>query len=131
MPVAFYSSRQTLLVRLHDGPSADAVVAVLDDLAQERILRIAELEVLPKNDDRETDVAVLVVEHLWPARLEAALAGANAELVTDPEPPSVRAVPAADRLAQVQELNELRRIGTLTEAEFATAKRELLTGQSW
>jgi hypothetical protein len=118
-----------LVVRLHGGRSPDGLVSVLDDLASEGILRIADMEVLSRDGDRNTAVAVVVVEHLWPARLVAALAGANAELVTDTELPSLRRrqPPTAERLSQIQELNELRRRGTLTEAEFATAKRDLLS----
>jgi hypothetical protein len=118
-----------LVVRLHGGRSPDGLVSVLDDLASEGILRIADMEILSRDGDRNTAVAVVVVEHLWPARLVQALAGANAELVTDTELPSLRRrqPPTAERLSQIQELNELRRVGTLTEAEFATAKRDLLS----
>lgn len=118
-----------LVVRLHGGRSPDGLVSVLDDLASEGILRIADLEILSREGDRKTAVAVVVVEHLWPARLVEALTGANAELVTDTELPSLqrRQLPTAERLSQIQELNELRRMGTLTEAEFATAKRDLLS----
>jgi hypothetical protein len=122
-------STQVLVVRLRGGRSPDGLVSVLDDLASEGILRIADMEILSRDGDRDTAVAVVVVEHLWPARLVEALAGANAELVTDTELPSLRRrqPPTTERLSQIQELNELRSMGTLTEAEFATAKRDLLS----
>ena len=122
-------STQLLVVRLRGGRSADGLVSVLDDLATQGIMQIADMEILSRDGDRNTAVAIMVVEHLWPARLVDALAGANAELVTDPELPSLprRQPPPAERLARIQELNELRRMGTLTETEFATAKRDLLS----
>jgi len=121
-------SVQTLVIRLKRGHSAEAVVAVLDDLSREGILRVADLEVLFRQGDSRSAVAVVVVEHLWSARLQDALLEANAELIADLPPPYLqRPDPAAaDRLAQIEKLDGLRRVGTLTEFEFATAKRALL-----
>jgi len=126
MPALVSSATQVLVIRLSRARSAEVIVSVLDDLARDGILRICDLEVLSRNDDRRSAVAVVVVEHLWPARLQAALSEAN-------EQPSLRRGEAttARRLARIQELNELRRVGTLTEGEFATAKRELLQANGW
>jgi vacuolar-type H+-ATPase subunit I/STV1 len=128
MPSVLRGTTQTLVIRLRRGRSAEAIIAVLDDLARDGILRVADLEVLSREDDRKAAVAVVVVEHLWSARLQAALAEANAELIAEPEPPSLsrRELSSGDRLAQIERLNELRRMGTLTEGEFALAKRSLL-----
>jgi len=133
MPALVSSATQVLVIRLSRARSAEVIVSVLDDLARDGILRICDLEVLSRNDDRRSAVAIVVVEHLWPARLQAALSEANAQLVADTELPSLRRGEAttARRLARIQELNELRRVGTLTEGEFATAKRELLQANGW
>jgi hypothetical protein len=129
MPSTLAGSTQALVIRLKRQRSADVVISVLDGLARDGILRICNLEVLSSDDDRRPAVAIVVVEHLWAKRLNAALSEADAELIADPEPPNFRrrALPTADGLAQIQKLNELRRLGILTESEFAGAKRELLS----
>src|SRR5207244_13377874 len=59
-----------------------------------------------------------------------ALAEVQAEMVSDLETPKANrdSGPGPAQLHQIERLNQMRRIGTLTEAEFARAKRDVLNG---
>lgn len=117
---------QTLVVRVEGDSPLDRVLVALTDLADQRILRVTDLRLLAK--DADGAVAAVSVEHIWWSRLIRALSTAKAELISELEPPKTNGRRPLDsaQLSQIVELNELRRVGTLTEAEFAVAKHMLL-----
>ena len=102
------------------------MISALTDLTEQRVLRIVDVHTL--GPDSDGSVAAITVEHLWWSRLVRGLADADAELVSDLETPrpNKTGLPSEEQLRQIRQLDEMRRIGTLTEGEFARAKRGLL-----
>lgn len=121
-----YRYRQTLVVRIWDQRPLAPIIAALSEFTEQRVLRIVDAKILAR--DRTGSVAAVTVEHIWWSRLSAALSDACAELVSDLETPknNVDIGPGPEQIRQIEQLNEMRKIGTLTEAEFARAKRKLL-----
>src|SRR5438132_5689826 len=106
-------------------PALEPVISALKDFAELRVLRIVDARILAA--DINGSLAAVTVEHLWWDRLSGALAEAQAEMVSDLETPKVSSDrgPGPAQLHQIERLNQMRSIGTLTEAEFAQAKRDV------
>lgn len=126
MALAPYRYRQTLVVRIRDQRPLAPIIAALNEFTEQRVLRIVDAQILAR--DINGSIAAVTIEHVWWSRLAEALAAACAELVTDLETRKNNrdAGLGPDQIRQIERLNEMRKIGTLTEAEFAQAKRELL-----
>jgi hypothetical protein len=124
--VAPYRYRQTLVVRILDQRPLASIIAALNDFTEQQLLGIVDAQIVA--GDSNGTIAAVTVEHLWWSRLSEALGAAGAELVSDLESPksSVDGGPGPEQIRQIHQLNEMRRIGILTEAEFADAKRKLL-----
>lgn len=124
-----HAYRQTLLVRLTGSRAIQPVISALNDLTEQRVLRIVDVRSL--GPDPAGSIAAITVEHLWWSRLVRSLADAKAELVSDLETPKPNktGLPSEEQLRQIEQLNQMRRVGTLTEAEFARAKRGLLPAE--
>ena len=109
-------------------PALEPVISALNDFAELRVLRIVDARILAA--DINGSLAAVTVEHLWWDRLSGALAEVQAEMVSDLETPKANpeSGPGGAQLDQIERLNQMRRIGTLTESEFARAKRDVLNG---
>jgi len=109
-------------------PALEPVISALNDFTELRVLRIVDARILAP--DINGAFAAVTVEHLWWDRLSGALAEVQAEMVSDLETPKANrdSGPGPAQLYQIERLNQMRRIGTLTEAEFARAKRDVLNG---
>src|SRR5438132_7414879 len=107
---------------------AEPVISALKDFAELRVLRIVDARILAA--DINGSLAAVTVEHLWWDRLSGALAEVQAEMLSDLETPKFDpdSGPGPAQLHQIERLNQMRSIGTLTEAEFAQAKRDVLNG---
>lgn len=127
MPSGGIAPTQTLVIRTTRNRSLDPIINALGDLSEQRMIRIVDLRILA-GDPRGTAFAV-TIQHLWWPRVLEALDEAHAELVSDAQIPKAVGSFSSSRppLVQLKELNELRRVGTLTEGEFASAKRTLLS----
>ncbi len=123
-----YRYRQTLIIRMTGQPALEPVISALNDFAELRVLRIVDARILAA--DINGSLAAVTVEHLWWDRLSGALAEVQAEMVSDLETPKVSrdSGPGPAQLHQIERLNQMRSIGTLTEAEFARAKQDVLNG---
>jgi len=123
-----YRYRQTLIIRMTGQPVLESVISALNDFTELRVLRIVDARIL--DADINGSIAAVTVEHLWWDRLSGALAEVQAEMVSDLETPKANrdSGPGPAQLHQIERLNQMRRIGTLTEAEFARAKRDVLNG---
>ena len=102
------------------------MIAALNEFTEQRVLRIVDIQMLAR--DGNGSIAAVTIEHIWWSRLSEALAGACAELVSDLETPkhTLTGGPGPEQIQQVLELNEMRKVGILTEGEFTQAKRRLL-----
>ncbi len=109
-------------------PALEPVISALTEFTELRVLRIVDARILAA--DINGSLAAVTVEHLWWDRLSGALAEVQAEMVSDLETPKANrdSGPGPAQLHQIERLNQMRRIGTLTEAEFARAKRDVLNG---
>ena len=123
-----YRYRQTLIIRMTGQPELEPVISALNDFTELRVLRIVDARILAA--DINGSIAAVTVEHLWWDRLSWALAEVQAEMVSNFETPKANrdSGPGPAQLDQIERLNQMRRIGTLTEAEFARAKRDMLSG---
>jgi hypothetical protein len=128
MIMAPYRYRQTLIIRMTGPRALEPVISALNEFTELRVLRIVDARIL--DGDTSGSIAAVTVEHLWWHRLSGALAGVHAEMVSDLETPkaNLESGPGPAQLDQIERLNQMRRIGTLTEAEFARAKRDVLSG---
>jgi hypothetical protein len=124
--LAPYRYRQTLIIRMAGSRALDPIISALNEFTELRLLRIVDARIL--DGDLGGSFVAVTVEHLWWSRLSEALADVQAEMVSDLETPKAKrdGGPGPDQLRQIERLNEMRRIGTLTEAEFAQAKRDVL-----
>jgi hypothetical protein len=128
MIVAPYRYRQTLIIRITGQRALEPVISALNEFTELRVLRVVDARIL--DADLSGSIAAVTVEHLWWDRLSGALADAQAEMVSDLETPKANpeSGPGVAQLDQIERLNQMRRIGTLTESEFARAKRDVLNG---
>lgn len=118
--------RQTLVIRINGQGSLDPIIAALNEFTEERLLRIVDARIMA--GEPNDSVATVTVEHLWWNRLAQAISDVEGDLLSDLETPKPveDSWPGPERLRQIELLNQMRRVGTLTEAEFGRAKRELL-----
>jgi hypothetical protein len=128
MVVASYRYRQTLIIRITGQRELEPVISALNEFTELRVLRVVDARIL--DGDVSGSIAAVTVEHLWWDRLSGALADVHAEMVSDLETPKANQEngPGYARLDQIERLNQMRRIGTLTESEFDRAKRDVLNG---